>query len=184
MSKARAGTLRISITGPQGSGKTTQAKFLARFLKVPVIMTGDAMREIAKMDSFEGRSAKKSLAHGQLVADEIVAGYVKKKIQGKTYQMGFVMDGYPRALSQLSFFDPHFDQVFYLGISDDIAMQRLLKRGREDDIVPLIKERLKLYHRLTKPLLRLYDKKGILSRVDGTGSIKKVQARIQGSLNG
>lgn len=176
--------MRISITGPQGSGKTTQANLLAKFLKLPVIMTGDAMREIAKMDTIEGRSAKKSLAHGQLVADEIVVDYIKKKIQGKTYQMGFVMDGYPRSSSQLSFFDPHFDQVFYLGISDDTAMRRLLKRGREDDIAPLIKERLRLYHRLTKPLLRLYEKQGILSRVDGTGGVKEVQERIRESLNG
>ncbi len=179
-----AGALRVLITGPQGSGKTTQAKLLAKFLRLPMIMTGDAMRELAKENTPDGRKVRKLLDLGQMAPDKIVAIYVRKQVLKKDYQRGFVMDGYPRTVSQLKFFDPCFDKVFYLDISDKLAIQRLLQRGREDDTAPLIKERLKLYHQRTKLLLNLYSNQGILSRIDGMGSISKIQQRMRKSLNG
>ncbi len=176
------GALIILITGPQGSGKTTQAKLLARSLNLPVITTGDAMRQLAKKNTPDGRKVRKLLDLGQMVPDEIVEDYVRRQVLKKDYQRGFVMDGYPRTVSQLKFFDPGFDKVFYLDISDELAVQRLLQRGREDDTATLIKERLKLYHQRTKLLLSLYSKQGILSRVDGLGSISEVSDKIREDL--
>lgn len=174
--------MKILVTGPQGSGKTTQAKLLAKFLRLSVITVGDAMRQLAKTNTPDGRQVKQLLDLGQMAPDKVVADYVRPTIAKKDFQEGFVMDGYPRNINQLKLFDPHFDRVFYLDVSDKLAIQRLLQRGREDDIISLITERLRLYHKRTKPLLRLYKSQGILSRVDGTGLVKDIQERIREGL--
>lgn len=176
--------MKLSIAGPQGSGKTTQVKLLARFLKLPVVTTGEAMRQLAKEDTPQGRIVKSLLDQGLLAPDDIVADYVRNTVNTKEFKTGFVMDGYPRSLSQLKLFDPDLDRVFYLDINDGLAMQRLLKRGREDDTLPLIEERLRLYHELTQPLLQFYASRSILSQIDGGWSVKKVQDRIRQSLSG
>lgn len=171
--------MKILITGPQGSGKTTQARALADFLKVPLVGTGEVMRERAGEKTEEARMVKKALDEGKLVDDEIVANFVKERVSRSDCQSGFVMDGYPRSLLQIDLFDPKFDQVFYLDVPDEMVVERLLKRSRADDTLALITERLKLYHQLTQPIIGHFQKKGILKKVDGTSSIDQIQERIR-----
>lgn len=168
--------------GPQGSGKTTQAKLLAKVLKVPLISTGDVLRQISRQSSFLGRRIKTALDQGKLADDQLVAEVVAERVSQADCQNGFVMDGYPRSITQLKLFDPQFDRIFYLDISGNQVIDRLLKRGREDDTPKLITERLKFYHQLSEPLIGLFGEKGILQRVDGTGSIYKIQSEIRSSL--
>ena len=94
------------------------------------------------------------------------------------------MDGYPRDEGQLDIFDPKYSKVFYLDISDLEVMNRLLKRGRADDTPDLIKERLRLYHLETEPLVKRYKENGILNIIDGSLPIEQIQERMKQSLNG
>ncbi len=173
---------RILIGGPQGSGKSTQGKLLAKVLEIPYVSTGDISRELAEQDSKEGKRVKQLLAQGKFTPDDVIAKYVKDRLDQTDCSLGFVMDGYPRSLDQLKYFDPQYNKVFYLDVPDDVVVGRLVKRGREDDTQDLIQERLKIYHRLTEPVLNFYQDQGILCRIDGVATIEKIQEEIRGYI--
>lgn len=172
---------RILITGPQGSGKTTQAQFVADFLSVPLIGTGEILRKISQEGSSLGELVRQTLDTGHLVDDTIVAKLVEQRIAEEGAK-GFVMDGYPRSLNQIKIFDPKFDKVFYLDVPDDVVIERMVKRGRIDDIEKLIRQRLELYHQLTEPVLSYYTKLGILTRIASLGSIDETKELIMENL--
>lgn len=173
--------LRILVTGPQGSGKTTQAKLLSETLDIPFIGIGEVLRQRVEQNDEIGIKIKEGLDKGGLVDDAIVAGVAKEKVN---HLKGFVMDGYPRSIHQEKLFDPSFNKVFYLEIPDFEVVQRLLRRGRVDDNPELIKERLEIYHQQTEPMLENYRQKGILNIVDGTGTIEEVKGEIEKIANG
>lgn len=175
---------RILITGPQGSGKTTQAKLLAEYLVVPLIDSGEMLRELAQEITEDGSKVKEALDKGGMAPNDIVGQVVRESVENETSKDGFVMDGYPRNLEQLDIFDPMFDRVFYLEIRDDQVKSRLKSRGREDDTKELIEKRLSLYHQLTEPVLQYYHNLGILERVDGEGEIEDIQSKIREGLDG
>lgn len=171
--------MKILFVGPQGAGKSTQAKLLSEYLKVPSISTGDIFRAVALEDSVEGQRIKEIMGVGQLVDDLTTSKIVEERLKLPEYKKGFIFDGYPRSIDQIKYFDPGFDKVFYLKLSDYEAKQRLLRRGRADDNPELIDQRLKLYHDLTDPILGYYEKLGILEEIDATLSIESIQELIR-----
>lgn len=171
--------MKVLLIGPQGSGKSTQAKLLAEFLMVPFISTGDILRNLSKDDTEQGKSIKMILDEGRLVDDRTISQLVKERLTKPDCKNGFIMDGYPRTVDQITNFDPKFDIVFYLLVSDEEATKRLLKRGRVDDTPEAIAQRLKLYHRETDPIIAYYQQKDLLCAIDGFGIIEQVQQSIR-----
>ena len=86
--------------GPQGAGKGTQAKLLADRLGLPIVATGDILREIARSDTALGQHVKEVLASGELVGDDILAEVVKNRICKPDCSTGCILDGFPRTLPQ------------------------------------------------------------------------------------
>lgn len=170
--------MKILITGPQGSGKTTHAKIVAEKFNLCFIKTGDLVRNKALENSDEGRKLKEALDKGELADDRIIANLVENALVQQNCKDNFVMDGYPRRLPQLQVFDPGFDKVFYLDLSDEMAIERMLKRGREDDTPQLIQQRLMLYHRETEKALKYYQTMGILIKINAARSIGEVAGDI------
>lgn len=169
---------RIGIMGPVGSGKSTQAKIIAEKLGLCWVSTGELARQQAQEDSDLGRKFKQLLDEGQLIDDPDIAELLRVKLAQTECQTGFVLDGYPRDLPQASFFDPHFEKVFFLKMTEAEVIKRLLLRGRFDDTPELIKTRLQIYHQLTEPVLDYYRNQGCLVEVDGDRSIEEVAAEI------
>ncbi len=167
---------KILFLGVQGSGKSTQGKLLAQFLRLPYISTGDIFRGL-------GGKIKQILDQGRLVDDQTTSKIVREKLAEFDCQNGFILDGYPRTLEQIKLFDPDFDKVISLDLSDEEATKRLLVRGRGDDTEDAIAERLRNYHKQTDPVLDYYRQKKILKQIDGTDSIDLVQQRIRDAVN-
>lgn len=177
-------TKKILFLGPQGSGKSTQAKLLAGFFKIPVISTGDIFRKLMQQQRDAlGQMVKKTLEEGRLVDDQTTCTIVRRRLQQPDCERGFILDGYPRTLEQVKIFDPRFDAVFYLDLPEEVAIKRLFRRGREDDTSEIIKMRLDLYYRETQPLLDYYRKLGILKEIKAEGSIESIQSQIQSKLS-
>lgn len=172
--------MRILLTGPIGSGKTTQAEKLAHDLNFYMVNTGGLIREEVAKNSPLSQKLKSALETGEMAPDDLVSQIVQNDLKNSTKDV--VFDSYPRRLSQLAVFDPNIDLAIYLDISDAELEQRLLKRGRADDKKEIIENRLKVYHTETKPILEYFQKQNKLLTIDGHGSIEKVHQKIKQAL--
>lgn len=175
-------SVKILITGIQGSGKTTQSKKIAAEFGLCIIKTGELMRHLSSEDSEIGRQIKKSLDQGALVDDQIVADVVRSALQLPNCRVGFVMDGYPRSIPQLRLFDPQFNLVFELFLTDEQATERMLLRKRIDDTPELIKKRLEIYHQETDAVIQYYKSQGIVHTINAAAAIEEVFDQIFGII--
>ena len=64
--------MNVLVLGPQGSGKGTQAKLIAKTYGVPQIATGDMIREIKELETELGRRVKEIYDRGDLVDDSTI----------------------------------------------------------------------------------------------------------------
>ncbi len=121
----------IILLGPPGAGKGTQAQKLVEGLKVPQISTGDLLRKAVREGTDLGLKAKSYMDRGELVPDLIVVGMLEERLQDKDCAEGFILDGFPRAVSQaeslekmLLTMDRKIDHV----VSIDVIEEELVKR--------------------------------------------------------
>lgn len=92
--------MRIILLGPPGAGKGTQAARLAREEGIPHIATGDIFRQAVKDETPLGLEVKRYLQAGQLVPDDVTVGIVRQRLEKPDCQEGFILDGFPRTVSQ------------------------------------------------------------------------------------
>ena len=95
----------IVILGPQGSGKGTQAGFISKKFRIPTISTGDIFRENIRRKTLLGKKAERLINNGKLVPDSITNDLIKKRLVKKDAKKGWILDGFPRNLSQARFLD-------------------------------------------------------------------------------
>lgn len=175
--------MRILVTGPQGSGKSTQAVLLAQDLGVPYIQLGEILRNIALIDdSKKAEKVREKLQAGKLVDFDLVAEIINKRLQQVDCSRGFVLDGYPRSMTDIQNLNQKLDRVIFLRISEKVGVDRLLKRGRADDTRGLISERLRNYYTETQPILDYFEKSGILVEINGEASVSKIHKDIISKL--
>ncbi len=185
--------LNVLLLGPQGAGKGTQAKRIAAEYGIPHIATGDMLRAAIAEGSKLGRRVDGIVAAGRLVPDEVMIEVIRLRLAQDDTRDGFVLDGFPRTIRQAEALDAMFDDigrrfdvVFELQLSDEIAIERLLRRaqleGRVDDTPDSIGTRLDLYHRETEPLIEHYRARGNLVGIHGDRSENEVFAEVQAAL--
>ena len=97
--------MNILFLGAPGSGKGTQSKNIENKFNIPQISTGDLLRAETSSGSEMGQELKKIMSSGQFVSDDIVLQLVSKKISSSECENGFILDGFPRNLSQASSLD-------------------------------------------------------------------------------
>lgn len=170
----------IIILGPQGSGKSTQAEFLSQRLGLSIVEVGGMLRAKAQEDTEVGKKVKEAVEKGELVDDQTTFLLLKEELAKPQYLQGVVIDGAPRTLEQARLLDSllSVDKVFYIALSEEVSIERLLKRGRQDDTPELIGKRLAIYHKDTQPALEYYKGKGILEEIDGTKKPDEVSSEI------
>ena len=88
------------MLGAPGSGKGTQAKFITKTYRIPQISTGDLLRKAVKQKTQLGVKAQQYLNTGTLVPDDIVLELLKERLEKADCSNGFILDGYPRNLTQ------------------------------------------------------------------------------------
>jgi adenylate kinase len=127
--------VRVVMLGPPGAGKGTQARLLQEALGVPQISTGDMLREAQHNGSALGSEARWYMEAGQLVPDDVVIGLVQERLGAADCARGFVLDGFPRTVSQaqalqrlLESLGPTLDAVVAVEVPQDELIRRLSGR--------------------------------------------------------
>jgi adenylate kinase len=202
----------ILLLGAPGAGKGTQSKRLSEAFGVEHVTTGDALRANKDMETEYG-TPRSFMEAGELVPDEVVNAIVNEALSNAD---GYVLDGYPRNLSQAEHLADITDlgAVVYLDVSEEELVDRLTGRRvcsecgsnyhvefnspteagvcdecggelvqRDDDTEETVRERLRVFHENTEPVVEHYRERGELVEVDGEGTPDEVFAAIADAID-
>jgi adenylate kinases len=185
--------MRLVFLGPPGSGKGTQARLLAERLRVPAISTGEMLRAAVHEGTSLGGKVKAVMEKGDLVSDDLMIALIRERIAAPD-AAGFVLDGFPRTVDQavalekmLSGNEKAISAVVNLLVPETALIDRLAGRSglerRADDGRDTVLERLRVYHEKSEQLIEFYRRRGLLTEVDGTGTVSEVTDRIGNALD-
>jgi adenylate kinase len=182
----------LIILGAPGSGKGTQGALLSTRLAIPKISTGDLLRAAVRDSTPLGRKARGFMDQGLLVPDEIILGLIEEVLHSEAAKRGVIMDGFPRTLPQAEAVDRllaplgrQVDRVLLIDVSEEELIDRMVKRaaieGRADDTPETIRRRQEVYREQTAPLIAFYDRRNLVTRVNGLGTIEEIAERMAGA---
>lgn len=123
--------MNLIFLGAPGAGKGTQAEIVCKELGIPAISTGNMLREAVKNGTPAGLAAKERMDAGELVPDEIVIGILKDRIAQDDAKNGFILDGFPRTVSQAEALDAmgvQIDKVIEIDVPDEKITARMSGR--------------------------------------------------------
>ena len=201
--------MKITIMGPPGGGKGTQAEILCEKLSIPHISTGAIIRNSIREKTELGKVAEEYIAKGQLVPDKLVIDMVSKRLQEKDCENGYILDQ-ANAMDEIGI---ELDYALNLLVADEVIVERLSGRReckacaapyhvkfnppekdgvcdkcggvlitRADDVPDTIRQRLDVYHSETEPLIDFYKNKNILVNVAGKDTIEDTTKEVLEAL--
>lgn len=203
--------MNLVILGAPGAGKGTQALMLAKRFSLKHISTGELLRKQISMKTDIGLEVAHLIEKGHLVSDELATEILKEELPQKnfildgyprTINQAKILDQLVQ-VTNVVFVDvadekikqrmsgrktcPNCSAMYHdiynppkvEGVCDKCGA-KLVERA--DDKLFTVAERLRIYHELTEPIIKFYEEKGILLRVDGLLPIDEVNDRIAGLL--
>jgi adenylate kinase len=127
--------MRLVLLGVPGAGKGTQGRRLAERFGIPLIATGEMLREAVRLGTPLGLAAKERMEQGYLVPDEVVIGIVEERLKAPDAAKGFILDGFPRTVAQAEALDAMLartghplDRVLHLTAPTEAVVSRLSAR--------------------------------------------------------
>jgi adenylate kinase family enzyme len=172
----------IIILGMAGAGKSTQCRKLEQSGDFQWFSVGQLLRDI------EQGEARAEMALGKVLDDTIVTPIVRDELNRLGDSPEILLDGCPRTVGQATWLaaaddTPFVRIVVHLVVDDATAMDRLLKRKREDDTESAMKLRFEGYHRDIGHVLAEFEQQNIrVVSVDASLSENDVFAELQKAL--
>ncbi len=213
MRRRSGAALNVVMLGPPGAGKGTQAERFAQRHGLPKISTGDILRDAVTAGTDLGRIARATMDAGNLVGDDVMIGIVEERLARKDAKPGFVLDGFPRTVTQARALDDIMLNrgplvVVDIVVPEDVLVRRLAARRicgscgsnalvewttscgkcggvliqRTDDGEEIVRERLNVYHRQTKPLVDYYSQRPTFRAIDGNQPPDVVTASLDRAI--
>jgi adenylate kinase len=192
----------VIFYGTSGSGKGTQAKLLASFLELQApnpmrcvyIETGALLRGFIETTGHTQTKTKEVMDSGGLLPAFLPA-YIWSStlIEQFTGTEHLILDGLARRPSEAPILDEallfygreNFDVVVF-DLTDESATNRLLSRGRGDDMTDheAIKRKLAWYKENTEPAIRYFESQGrAVHHIDAEPSIEAIHQEVRKVLN-
>jgi adenylate kinase len=207
----------VLLLGAPGAGKGTQARFLADTLGIPLVASGDLLREHRQRGTALGLAAQEYMDRGDLVPDDLVVDMIAHRLDRPDATNGALLDGFPRTVAQAEALEAKLAELgstikvaVYFDVPTPVLVERLAGRwmcrgcsasfhavfnppavkdvcdacGRElyqraDDKREVVSNRVAVYLRDTLPVIRAYEKRAILRRVNGDQSIDTVKLALR-----
>lgn len=179
----------IIFIGPPFAGKDTQAKLLSAELNIPVYSMGALIREAKEagdplaIEGFENFSMK-----GLHLPINLKFHLVKDKID--SFQGDLILDNFPGNQEDLDTFSNYLSdrnlkvkKVFYINITNEEMLRRMIDRGRGDDQPEIVVKRRGNQDKDRESVIAFYKNQGILKEINGEGPIEQIHQEIKESLN-
>ncbi|CAA7404609.1 unnamed protein product [Spirodela intermedia] len=212
LATAKSEPLKIMISGAPASGKGTQCELIKDKYGLVHIAAGDLLRAEVAAGTENGKQAKYYMEKGMLVPDEIVVNMVKERLlQPDAEENGWLLDGYPRSLSQAAALENlgiHPELFILLDVDEDILVERVVGRRldpvtgkiyhlkysppeneeiaarltqRFDDTEEKVKLRLQTHHQNVEAVLGVYE--NITVKINGNAPKGQVFSEIDAALS-
>ncbi len=201
--------LNILFFGPSGSGKGTQAEMFAKKYNLKRLQSGAILRKWAKEETEFGRKVQTAMNEG-FVPSEWIFKMTEDEFRKVDEKQGLMLENFSRMLPEiknlynvLKKLNRKLDYIFLIDISDEAAIQRMVKRGtcqecekvvvldsdiqelvcsdcggiikkREDENLKSIEKRLKDYHSKTSEVLDYVRNNDKLIEIDGNQEVENV----------
>ncbi|MBQ7351964.1 MAG: nucleoside monophosphate kinase [Clostridia bacterium] len=204
--------MRLILLGPVGSGKGTQAGLISARFGLPHISTGEIFRTNIKNNTELGKIAKSYIDNGELVPEELTNKLVADRLAQDDCKNGFILDGYPRNLSQAKFLETitDVDIALMIDLSEEKIIARLSSRRmcskcsqptsldwmvdgkcekcggevyiRDDDKPEVIKVRLQK-QAVSQELIEFFKQKGVFNKIDAADDVESTYALVKNVLD-
>ncbi len=189
-------SLNLFIIGPSGCGKSTQAKLIAEKYQLTHLSMGQLLRDEISQGSSQGLEAKTYLDQGQLVPEQLTYEVISKFLPKINHQ-NFIIDGFPRTLTQGQFVEKYLtdngqplDLIIHLDVTFEEIQLRRDKMGinfqdkkRTDSTPQAIASRQQFYNDNNSLIMDYFDSKKLLFRTDGSRSIEAIFKDITQKIN-
>jgi adenylate kinase len=194
----------IVMIGTPAAGKSVNSELLSKAYDIPWVNIREELMKEIKKDAKKSKStaatrhkrgaasskrrqamkqAVAKLEAGELVNGDSLNALIATEVLSSGARGGFILDGYPMTVEQAEFLDSLLElrgmrplYVIYLNIPDEVSMQRMKERGREDDKRDIGKERLRVFRSMIGPLAEYYGES--LTEIDATQSKSAISTEL------
>lgn len=130
--------MRILLSGPPSSGKSTQGRRLAAILGIPHVSSGDLIRSAAAKGDPRDVDILRSVSDGSLAPSDVIVHMVASRLALPDCAHGFLLDGFPRRPFEAAFITASFriDALLVMEADQETLLERVRSRaaaGRPDD---------------------------------------------------
>lgn len=118
------------MLGAPGAGKGSFARPIGNHYGIPFISTGDLMRTEIKNETVLGKYLKDLVNQGKLVGDEVVLEMVQNRIKSSDCDKGYILDGYPRRVSQAEALAEitELDLALNIALNEEVLVEKTMGR--------------------------------------------------------
>jgi adenylate kinase len=171
------------IMGAPNAGKDVQAERLAEKIGAKHLSSGALLRE----DNDPRLMA--IMARGDLVPEEDFRRIIRDAVAKVPAAQPIVLAGVAKKPGEAEWLLEHLPEagrsitgVVLLEIDREVSHERSMKRGRFDDDPAVQDERWQRYYEETLRSMEVFDKAGLLVKVDGGGTPDEVTSLIMAAL--
>lgn len=189
-------SLNLFILGPSGCGKSTQAKLIAEKYNLTHFSMGQLLRDEITAETELGLKARSIVDSGNLVPDEVAFPILTNSL-GKINNQNFIIDGFPRVLSQGQFIEKYLadkneplDLIIHLDVTFEEIQARRAKLGanfqdknRTDATPEAMAARQKFYEKNNDSIMEYFASKKLLFKTDGNRPIEEIFQDIYQKIN-
>lgn len=174
----------ILFFGPAGAGKSMQGQLLAARYGWQWVSTGNMFRSSKDQEIIE------HIKSGNLVSDELTNKVVGDFLDNYESDAKLVLDGYPRNDIQAKWLTDRqesgklkIDLAVVFEVPRQELVNRLGKRGRDDDTPEAVDKRLGIYRKDIYPILDFLNNQNIpIVHINGVGTVGQVHDTISAEI--